>query len=576
MKKRSILLPLVLSLFLCLFASPAQAEAWPASREDLAAENLIEADDWWIVTGRYRPAAEKLAEVWARKNYGEDAVIRSIERVTAGTSLRVNVGKLLEGYHTLYTSTWEIQLIPQTLPDGSKQSDEVYTVSIQVLCLEQDFGFQIKQSTLVGYLPPEKTFRDLSEIWTYLKEDPRFADSLAELHTTVPEGVTEIALRTVLGDDAADIRDAWMLNADICVLLRSLPEQAAENYELIVLELLDGSILSRTPVPYTHSFSARGWEEGTLYLLFEPEAMDLSDSEYYEVYNPEISYIKATVASDGTVDFNLASSKLTLMPGGDIAVREGHYGSLYAVDMNTGEEELLIQGTAGPYGIMSYEAYLKYVPFRDDEGFYELDVDGNLLPVPFPQDEYSYPDGAYHGFSVYKPLDEHRFVYTGYGWEWDAGFGIYDLQTRTDHRFTGRGSFFGMEANMLFGSILAADANTYESSPLPESVQEQFDQVVESWWGGDPAEYSISPDGRLLALFNAKSGRGDASASTITITGIRTGRIIKAFSINNPFVSDYSCNVDFYSTTRFMLFCPSEELGSAYIYLFNVEERARR
>ncbi|MDR3050706.1 MAG: hypothetical protein LBU67_03180 [Oscillospiraceae bacterium] len=390
----------------------------------------------------------------------------------------------------------------------------------------------------------------------------------AELRIVVPEGVAEIDLRVALGDDASGVSDAWMLNADICVLLRVPPED--EDYEILLLDTRNCSILSRTPVPYAGSLFEQGWDDGEFYLLFEPEGSGvLYDHEYYFMYNPEITYIKAIVAADGTVGFGRASSKLTIMPDGETAIREGHYGSLYAVDMDTGEEKLLIQGTAGPYGVVSYKAYLKYVPFWDDAGFYEQDENGNPRSIPFPLDEdsfYAHTPFFYHEFTVYRPLDEHRFVYEGYGWEWGAGFGVYDLQTHTDHRITGEGDFYGMSGGMLFGSTLMADANTYESSPLPKTVQEQFEEV--SAWEDGVVDCSISPDGRLLALTGMKSRRSDAS--TVTITDIRTGNIIKAYDIYNPFATEYS--VAFYDDTHFLLFCAPEELGSAYIYLFNVNQ----
>lgn len=570
--KTRFLLPLsVLSLLLCLFAIPALAEAWPTSREELAAANL---------TGRCYydentpgDAREEWAKLWARRNYGEDIAVLSTKRVATKTPADVDVRRLIDGYRWLSLSTWEISFRSESLIEGLALSDGAYTVSTQVVCLEGQYVYPSSPSTLVGFIPPKETFHDLHEIRAYLHEDPRFAESLADLRTTVPAGMTEIDLRKILGDDALGISNAWMMNENVCVLLRS-PLEDGEK-ELIWLNLQDLSILSRTPVPYEGFFAGQGWEDGTLCLLFEPDGQDFYSHEYYYTYDPEITYIKAIVAQDGTVSFDGASSKLTLMPGGDTAIREGHYGSLYSVDMDTGEERLLIQGTAGPYGIVSYEAYLKYVPFRDDEGFYEEDANGNLISLPFPQDEESYPMyGAYHGFSMYKPLDEYRFVYVGYGWEWGTGFGIYDLQTNTDHRITGRESFFGMVGNTLYGSILSADANTFASSTLPQPVQDEFERVVDSWWGGSVADYDISPDGMLLALLDTQSMReGSAAGSeahTVTITDIQRGDLVKTFDIDNPFATEST--VSFYDDTRLMLFYRPEDLGSAYIYLFDIAE----
>lgn len=218
---------------------------------------------------------------------------------------------------------------------------------------------------------------------------------------------------------------------------------------------------------------------------------------------------------------------------------------------------------------VSYETFLKYVPCWDDVIYDGTYKEGYPFPITFPIDEDTYYDNdlwLWRDFYVYKPLDEYRFVYRVFGWEWGAGYGIYDLRTHTDHRITGRGYLCGMAGNTLYGSALMADANTYESSPLPKTVQEQLNEA--SAMEDGVVDCDISPDGRLLALTGMKSRRSDAS--TVTVTDIRTGDIIKAYDIHNPFAWEYS--VSFYGDTRFMLFFRPEEHGSAYIYLFDLEE----
>lgn len=387
------------------------------------------------------------------------------------------------------------------------------------------------------------------------------ADSKAEIRTVVPEGVTEIDLKVALGDDVYDVSDAWMLNADVCVILRQPLEDGDD--ELVILDTRDCTVLSRTPIPYVTYLSERGWEDGAFNLLFMPEGSYRSDAAF--------SYVKATVTPDGKVMIGTVPNGFMVMPGGKTAVREAD-GSLYAVDLKTGKEELLIQGvpsmTADWEGA-SYETYRKYVPCPDDIGYYGLDEDGDPLSIAFPVDEDTYYANSicyWRDFYVYKPLDEYRFAYTVSGWEWNAGYGVYDLKTHTDHRITGSGDFYGMAGNTLYGSALRTEVNTLEASPLPISVQEQFEEV--SYMENGVVDCDISPDGRLLALTGMKSRRSDAS--TVTVTDIRTGSIIKAYDIYNPFAFEYS--VSFYSNTRFMLFFWPEEHGSAYIYLFNVAE----
>lgn len=386
-------------------------------------------------------------------------------------------------------------------------------------------------------------------------------DSKVELRTIVPEGVTEIDLRVALGDDASDVYDAWMLNADVCVILRQLSE--AGDDEIIVLDTRDYTVLSRTPIPYHTYQPEQGFHDGMFNLLMTPLDTDNYDDLFF--------LVRATVAPDGTVIISTVPEGLTVMPGGKTAIREAD-GSLYAVDLNTYEEELLIQGvpqmTRDSEGA-SYETFLEYVPCPDDDVYDGKNVDGSPFPITFPIDEDTYYDKdmwLWRDFYVYKPLDEYRFVYKVIGWEWGTGFGIYDLKTRTDHRITGRGDFYGLAGNTLYGSTLMADIDTLETSPLPKSVQEQLEEAYAMEVG--IVDFSISPDGKLLALTGMKSRR--LGASTVTITDILTGNIIKAYDIYNPFA--WECSVSFYGDKRFMLFFHPEEHGSAYIYLFNVEE----
>lgn len=576
MKKRWVFPLLVFTLFLCLFQSPAYAETWPASREELAVLNLPDESSYWY-DGKYHGPAEEWAKLWAQKNYGKDAVILSMQKVD--NPYYVNVEKFLDGYQWLTAETWEIKLIPQTLSEGPKLSRDAITVSIQVVSMGNWIGeyYNDKRYTLVGFLPPGETFSDLFEVHAYLQEDQRFVDSLAELHTIVPKGVTEIDLRTFLGDDAQGVEDAWMLSTDTCVILRAPPPEDGD-YELILLDMQKCVILSRMPVPYEGYLSGQGWEDGAFYLLFEPGDV--------RGYDPAFSYIKATVAPDGTINIDdSVPDRFTVMPGGKTAVRTADDGSLYAVDLATGEEDLLIQGVPGkdifldngynydeiaerfPFWNEDYVANAEYVPFWDElpENWEDLNDGAN----PYVRDDDRDGDPfAIRQFYVYKPLDEHRFVYTVSGWESYSGYGVYDLQTRTDHRITGRGFFCGIGGNTLYGTTLMADANKYESSLLPESVREQFAELNPYNFG--EIDYDISPDGRLLARTDTIPYGYYEIEHTVTITDLQTGDIIKAYDIYNPFATEYT--VAFYDDTHFMLFCRPEELGSAYIYLFNVEE----
>lgn len=408
-----------------------------------------------------------------------------------------------------------------------------------------------------------------------LFQSPAQAKSPAAL----PEGVTEIDLRTVLGNDAKEIAEVWIINENVCAILReSYIDCKGYEFEIIVLDILNHTILSRTPVPPAQSqyvYARPGLVEGVLYLQFESWG-DCPQEELFLWPVSKCTFIKASVFPDGTVDIgNVTEDWAMTMPGNKTSIREGDDGSLYAIDLATRAEELLIQGfSEKESSILIPNAIPKYIPFWD-----ELPSDGVGIPYE-PDDIYS----SIRDFFLVKPLDEHRFVYGVSSWEWNAGFGVYDLQTRTDHRITGRLDFFCVAENTLFGSILKADANTYETWPLPESVQDQFAEVSEYSTSTD-VNCSISPDGNLLAVTGLKpryreyngwmEARGEepeySEANTVIITDVNTGDMITTYDIYNPLATEYT--VSFYDNTHFMLFCRPEEFGYAYIYLFDAGEQ---
>ena len=476
------------------------------------------------------------------------------------------VGKLLDAYEYLRLETWAIQLIPQAL------SEDSITVSTKVVYLEKE-GDRNREYTLAGFLSPEETFRHLHEVRSYLFEDPRFRDSLKELHTVVPEGVTEIDLSTIFGDDVQYIEDAWMLNANICAILQRLKFDEGYDNEIIVLDMKNRSVISRTQIPRISSPDRQGWEDGVFYMSFilrqEPRIYwkDMTDWSQYNNY----AYIKASISPEGKVELSDIMQKCyTVMPDGKAAVYTADDGSLYAIDLVTREEELLIQGIPkvlvwpeSSLYVDSLDVMPTYVPFWDELPSDDWDEikDGSF---PFIADDL---EMTIREFDVVEPLDEFRFVYKVNGREWGNGFGIYDLQTRTDHRITGRGMFIGMRQDTLFGASLKADANTYKSSPLPKSVQEQFTRIA---WILGLKHYDISPDARLVAMARPMSNlKGADYGIPVTLTNIQNGDIIKNYNIGNSYATEQTLN--FYDNTHFMLFCKSEKHGSAFIYLFDVE-----
>lgn len=245
------------------------------------------------------------------------------------------------------------------------------------------------------------------------------------------------------------------------------------------------------------------------------------DEEY-----PGRTYIKVSISPDGTVDVSdYMQSWYTVMPGGKTTIREAEDGSLYAVDVATGKEELLIQGVSKQeFFNKSPDKRGKYVPFKDEFPDSERDMDNFDFGVYDPEDHLR----AIRDFGYVTPLDDHRFAYGINAWEWETGFGVYDIQTRTDHRITSDGYFLGEAGGYIFGSALKADANTYEIFTLPESVQPPLAFVYPM--ENDYLDHSISPNGKLLALTGRKSYDIE---HTVTITDLQTGDIVKTYDIDN-------------------------------------------
>lgn len=417
---------------------------------------------------------------------------------------------------------------------------------------------------------------------------PGLAHVEAGQGTVVPKGVTEIDLRTIVGDGAADVRAAWMPNADICILLRSQPEDKAGNkwafrHEVIILDMREHLVLSRTPVPLASRDYQRSWEDGTFQLWFAP-AEDAHDGQTLGIDGAEGTYLCVSISPDGAVDIHeSARSAVTVMPGGQIGIRTAIDGSLIAVDLGTGAERRLIQGI--PSALWepntpevftteaALQAYAEYVPCWDEL----VDWD----------DEWGLDFYNTREFRLHQALDEHRFLYTARSWEGNAGFGVYDLRTYRDHRITGRGDFFGIAGDMLFGETLKADANTYDAAMLPELVHEQLEAAAREDTSA-PVDCAISPDGRMLALTGMIARSAEEKdwwaakdteprfdyAHTVTLTDIQTGALIKAYDIDNPLAVEST--VTFYDDTHLMLFCqPEEQDGSAYLYLINTAECAK-
>lgn len=377
------------------------------------------------------------------------------------------------------------------------------------------------------------------------------------------KSVREVDLRPALGDAAGEIVGAWMLDKDSCVLHRLAADTGDE--ELIILSLQGLSVRARHPITMTSYMKQLTREEGGLSLLFETAGQG----------DGSASALKVQVRPDGQVSMVSLWDGPTAMPDGQVSVSTNEDGSLIATEVATGKQKLLVQGvpasmTEAQQG-RAYASYLQYQPFADDVGYDGKDAEGSPIGLQLPLNEAAFQENSLwlaRTFYLQEALDAHRFLYTAHGWEWGAGFGIYDLQAQQDHRFTGRGFFYGRHGNKLLGAQVMADLESYEVLPLPASIQEQLEQV--SAMEDGRVAFAVSPSVSLFALTGLKSRQDDAH--TLSIADISTGEQLFSYDIDNPLAIEDG--IDFYDDNHLLLFMSAEEQGSAFLYLFELERKA--
>ena len=375
------------------------------------------------------------------------------------------------------------------------------------------------------------------------------------------KAVREIDLRPALGEDAQEIVGAWMLDRDSCVLHRLASDTGDE--ELIILNLQGPSVRARHAIPMTSYMKQLSRADGGATLLFETAGQG----------DGSASALSVQIRPDGQVSMVSLWDGPTPMADGQLAVSTDSGGSLLATETATGSQRLLLQGV--PDSMTqddAYARYLQYQPCADDVGYDGRDAEGNPLGLQLPLSEAAFEENytwLWRSFYLHAPLDAQRFVYAAFGWEWGAGFGIYDLKTGQDHRFTGRGQLYGQYGNKLIGSSLIADVDSLEVRALPESIQEQLRQV--SAMEDGHVNYAIPPSGSLLALTGLKSRQPDAH--TLTLTDINSGKLVFSYDIEKPDASEDS--ISFLDDSRFLLFMSPQEGGSAYLYLFDFAAKAQ-
>lgn len=152
-------------------------------------------------------------------------------------------------------------------------------------------------------------------------------------------------------------------------------------------------------------------------------------------------------------------------------------------------------------------------------------------------------------YNFVSAVDDRRFIYRGMGWEWTAGFGIYDFVTgkAEDIPNTNRTYYVGSGGSMLYlaegemdgdgKSIYSVDLNTYEATPLRD-----MSDMGNIW-----ASYDMPDDGDVIGAY-IHSREPDAANAYLLLDPF-SGEIVRelpdVFAKNNTFLTEnYICNAD--------------------------------
>jgi hypothetical protein len=544
-------------LFICLCHGIALAQAWPANREEIAKLNLtMEGSDF--------QETYKWAELWVSNNYGPDAKILSAEFVSG---FSMGEGALFQDAGSFSQTAWNVSFTSQTASNNLKPENGVYQTTVRLAWVEgshydpQGEYIGNTTSTLTGYLSSDESIQTLPEASAYMSEDPRFAPFLRELRTEYPDNATEVDMREVFGDTQADVVAARMLTPQVMGIL--VKSADAKTYELFMYSVESKTVLSRHHLDTALDVASFDVEDNTLVIIFyQMENMDEDkEKERFKIKATKDGIITAeTIAPD--------DKRLTTMPGGKTAVREGEDGSLYCVSSETGKEEKLLQGVS--YEALEekgYAAFEGYKPIGKDDLNHRMDENGK--PLKLAEENFFLDDEVINirTFEFWKPLDDHRFIYKINGWEDSRGYGIYDLAKRKDHRIAAMGEPIGLGGEYLFGTCEFTSIQTYKTVALGKRIKGDAYSVFENL--DEESSYHVSPDGRWIALISTPFYA--LQECGVYVFETRTGKLAQHGIINNPFATPL--HLSFYDQMHFQIFCDPKPGGWSYAYLFDIADK---
>lgn len=366
--------------------------------------------------------------------------------------------------------------------------------------------------------------------------------SVEAASSLVPLSVRIIDLEKLIGLDANSALDALVMNQSTCVLLIHSPE--TQNTDIVLFDTDDEQVISATTVTNADVLQGHYWCEGNLYLWLQPSIEENTEKigEHVEV----------RITQGRQVSISIKKQEVMVMPGGEIGVFGAPDGSLVALNLMSNSTELLLQGVPDNLSsdrddLLAYLKYLQYVPHLDEIGY--SSTNENVPPFTHPLSESDFHENEvwlWRYYEPFEPIDEHRFVYAVAGWEWNAGYGIYDMENHVNYRIAGDGMLLGRRGARLFGSNMETDVETYHSRRLPLTMRELLSKIADQ--EDHTTSFDLSPNGELLAIAGSKT-TGNA---TISILSTQTGNTQSIVDIPPPF-SSHECRVSFLNDTSVLL-----------------------
>jgi len=462
--------------------SAASAFAWPASREDLIAENITVAMD----SSEYKSKDEAFLELFIQRNFGEQAKWLRSEGAISGLTLKANAW-------TAITRQFMDVLFALPGPDGRltpakepvKDAPEnmyVYQLDVQLFYWGNGNEYVLSGITCD---PQGVSARVLYE---YMVGDPRYADELTPPRNEFSEGLIEINLSALLGIDTAEAVE--ILDAHTLAVIDSRIERRQNGICVYLVGIPSGELLTSVTLDHAGPYVSSMVEEGVLTVWFQPP-------------EPSGEIIQAVICKDGSAAQTVLTPRLMAheleapmevshtLPDSGIVIIERGFG-LCARYPGNDEEALLLEG----------EPFLMSV--------YEYKKAGAALPA-----------GVLH---FWRAINCHRFIYTIDGPNSNYGFGIYNFNSGRDYRVTS----VSESPKLVFGDTLFL---TKSKVDLKNNKRSRISGYITGLHESEGDTWDYTPAAKNVMILTGRKGPF-IKAQTYTLSRRKlNGELIKEYTI---------------------------------------------